>query len=313
LADTAADSRAFADDVVAGLSATPKRIPAKYFYDHTGSQLFDAITALPEYYPTRTEVAILRDHAADIARLWPERCALIEFGAGSAAKVRLLLAATGRIAAYVPVDISADFLEREADRLRRDLPGLDVVPLAADFTRPFALPPELASLRRAGFFPGSTLGNFEPHEATAFLRSAGMLLGRGAPLLIGIDLVKDVEILTAAYNDKSGITAAFNRNLLHRINAELGGDFDVDTFVHCAFYDRDKHRIEMHLVSRVAQTVRVRGRSFAFRRGETIHTENSYKYTVEAFRSMAAGAGWQPAEVFTDPDHYFSVHALTRG
>jgi dimethylhistidine N-methyltransferase len=304
---------AFADDVIAGLSDHPKHIPAKYFYDQAGSELFDAITALPEYYPTRTETAILRDNADAIAGRWPDGCALVEFGAGSSAKARILLAATRRVAAYVPVDISAEFLDREAEQLRRDYPALRVVPLAADFTHPFELPTDIASLPRAGFFPGSTLGNFEPHEAAAFLHDAGRMLGRGAPLIIGIDLVKDVEVLRAAYNDARGVTAAFNINLLHRMNSELGADFDVDAFRHCAFYNRDHNRIEMHLASRVAQKVRVCGHTIVFRRGETIHTENSYKYTVEGFQALAAGVGWLPATVWCDAENYFSVHALVRG
>jgi L-histidine Nalpha-methyltransferase len=302
----------FADDVIAGLSDHPKHIPAKYFYDQAGSELFDAITALPEYYPTRTEIGILRDNADAIAKLWPAGCVLIEFGAGSSTKVRLVVAATSRIAAYVPVDISAAFLASEAQRLRKDFPDLRVLPVAADFTQSFDLPDDVAGLPRAGFFPGSTLGNFEPYDASAFLRAAGQRLGRGAVLVIGIDLVKDAEILRAAYNDAAGVTASFNLNLLRRINGELGADFDVDAFSHCAFYNRDRHRIEMHLASRVAQKVRVCGRTFEFRRGETIHTENSYKYTLEAFQALAAGSGWRSAAVWTDAQRYFSVHALIR-
>ena len=301
---------AFAEDVVAGLSDCPKHLPPKYFYDARGSQLFEDITTLPEYYPTRTEMAILRTHAAEIAGHLPDRCALIEFGAGAATKVRLLLDASTRVSAYVPVDISADFLAREAARLEHDFPRLRVLPVAADFTKPFALPDEIEALPRAGFFPGSTLGNFEPHEASRFLRDAADLLGPGARLIIGIDLVKDSEILRAAYNDAAGVTAAFNLNLLHRINAELDAEFDPDTFTHYALFNRDKRRIEMHLASRTAQKIRVCGRTFDFRRGETIHTENSYKYTIDSFHSLAAGAGWRAKAVWTDPDRYFSVHAL---
>jgi dimethylhistidine N-methyltransferase len=301
---------AFAEDVVVGLSACPKQLPAKYFYDARGSELFEEITALPEYYPTRTEMGILRENAADIAGHLPDRCALIEFGAGASTKVRLLLAASARVDTYVPVDISADFLAREAGRLEHDFPHLRVLPIAADFTHPFALPAEIAAMPRAGFFPGSTLGNFEPHEASRFLANTAQLLGVGACLVIGIDLVKDPEILRAAYNDAAGVTAAFNLNLLHRMNIELGGDFDPDAFSHYALFNRDKRRIEMHLASRVAQRVRVCGHSFDFRRGETIHTENSYKYTIDSFHSLAAGAGWRAQAVWTDSDQYFSVHAL---
>jgi dimethylhistidine N-methyltransferase len=306
----AQDRAAFMADVVAGLGQPQKSLPAKYFYDRRGSELFAAITALPEYYPTRSEIAILRAHAVEMAADVPAPAALIEFGAGAAEKARILLAAAPHIATYVPVDISAQFLAEEAARLTRDLPRLDVLPVAADFTRPFHVPPALAGMARIGFFPGSTLGNFEPHDAAAFLDGAARLLGPGARLIIGIDLVKDVAILRAAYNDAAGVTAAFNLNMLKRIDDELGGDFDLDAFSHCAFYDPDKRRIEMHLVSRQRQRVRVAGKMFEFRRGETIHTENSYKYTIDSFRVLAAGSGWTSAAVWTDPDRYFSVHLL---
>jgi dimethylhistidine N-methyltransferase len=308
LADHA--SAAFADDVMAGLLAEPKHILPKYFYDERGSRLFEEITRLPEYYPTRTEIGILEAQAADIARLIPADAALIEFGAGSSAKARILLREARQISAYVPVDISAEFLSTEAMRLRQDLPDLAVLPVAADFTKPFELPAALGAKPRVGFFPGSTIGNFEPHEAHAFLRHAGALLGRGAVLIIGVDLVKDPAVLNAAYNDAAGVTAAFNLNLLERINRELDGAFDLSKFRHCAFYNREKQRVEMHLVSLVRQKVRVMGKVIDFRRGETIHTEDSYKYSVELFRSHARSAGWTPAAFWLDPQKYFSVHAL---
>jgi dimethylhistidine N-methyltransferase len=303
-------SAAFADDVMTGLLAEPKHIPPKYFYDERGSRLFEEITRLPEYYPTRTEIGILEAQAADIARLIPADAALIEFGAGSSAKARILLREARQISAYVPVDISAEFLSAEAMRLRQDLPDLAVLPVAADFTKPFELPAALGAKPRVGFFPGSTIGNFEPHEAHAFLRHAGALLGRGAVLIIGVDLVKDPAVLNAAYNDAAGVTAAFNLNLLERINAELDGAFDLSKFRHCAFYNREKQRVEMHLVSLVRQKVRVMGKVIDFRRGETIHTEDSYKYSVELFRSHARSAGWTPAAFWLDPQKNFSVHAL---
>jgi dimethylhistidine N-methyltransferase len=300
----------FADDVMAGLLAEPKRLPPKYFYDQRGSRLFEEITRLAEYYPTRTETAILDANAAEIAALVPADAAMVEFGAGSSAKARILLRAAGQVTAYVPVDISSEFLSNEAMRLREDMPKLRVLPVAADFTKPFELPAVLGAKPRVGFFPGSTIGNFEPHEAHAFLRHAATLLGRGALLIIGVDLVKDPAILNAAYNDAAGVTAAFNLNLLERINRELDGEFKLENFRHRAFYNREKQRVEMHLVSLVRQKVRVMGKLVDFRRGETIHTENSYKYTVELFRSHARSAGWTPAASWLDAQGYFSVHAL---
>ncbi len=301
----------FARDVVAGLSARPKRLPPKYFYDEAGSRLFEAITQLPEYYPTRCELGILRDNAAGIARLLPADSALIEFGSGSTRKARILLAAAPALRAYVPVDISAQMLAQEAVELRRDRPDLEVLPVAADFTAPFALPPEIEGMARAGFFPGSTIGNFDPHEASAFLRHAGRLLGAGAVLVIGVDLVKDARRLHAAYNDAAGVTAAFNLNLLTRMRRELGAEIDPEGFAHKAFFNAARSRIEMHLVSRRRQKLRVGGRVIEFRAGETIHTENSYKYTVESFGALARGAGWQPLSAWSDACGYFSVQALT--
>jgi dimethylhistidine N-methyltransferase len=302
--------RAFCDDVLAGLQAEQKRIPPKYFYDETGSQLFQRITALPEYYLTRTETGILERHAGDIAKLIPANAAMVEFGAGSSAKTRILLAAAPHVSTYVPVDISSAYLAAETAQLQADMPNLKVLPVAADFTRPFPLPEELGAGPRVGFFPGSTIGNFEPHEANALLRNAATLLGPGALFIVGVDLVKDADVLTAAYNDDAGVTASFNLNLLVRINRELGGAFDLGTFRHRAWYNAQQHRVEMHLVSLAKQKVRACNRSFEFWRGETIHTENSYKYTVDSFRSRAAGAGWTHAATFVDEKNYFSVHAL---
>lgn len=307
------EARAFCDDVAAGLRADPKRVPPKYFYDEAGSHLFQRITELPEYYVTRTETGILERRAGEIAALMPAGAALVEFGAGSSAKTRILLAAAPHICAYVPVDISGAYLAAEAAVLRRDLPGLQVLPVAADFTRPFALPAALGGVPRAGFFPGSTIGNFEPTEAIALLRNAAALLGPGAVLIIGVDLVKDAGLLTAAYNDAAGVTAAFNLNLLTRVNRELDGGFDLSAFSHRAWYNADRHRIEMHLVSLANQKVRACGRSFEFKRGETIHTENSYKYTVDSFRNCARDAGWTPAAAFVDDETYFCVHVLLAG
>lgn len=308
----AADSinEVFAADVLAGLAAKPKRLSPKYFYDTAGSALFERITQLPEYYPTRCEMALLRAHAPAIGSLFPPGCALIEFGAGSSKKARILLGATATIEAYVPVDISGEFLEQDAVQLRRDFPHLKVHPLVADFTKSFVIPHPVMALPRVGFFPGSTIGNFEPHEAAQFLRHAGAMLGPGGVLIIGIDLVKDPQILKPAYNDAEGVTAKFNLNLLARINRELGGEFDLASFEHHACYNREQARIEMYLASTKRQKIRVNGKAITFRAGETIHTENSYKYTLESFNAMAQGSGFAPLQAWTDG--MFAVLALRR-
>jgi dimethylhistidine N-methyltransferase len=300
---------AFAADVLDGLSRQPKQLSPKYFYDAAGSELFEQITVLPEYYPTRTELGILSARSSEIAAIIPEGAALVEFGAGATTKVRLLLQHC-RIGAYVPVDISGDFLKAQAGVLQRDFPTLRVAPVVADFTASFDLPQAVAGMPKVGFFPGSTLGNFEPHEASAFLRSARNILGPGALMLIGVDLEKSDRVLHAAYNDAAGVTARFNLNLLTRIDRELGGDFDLAAFTHRAIYNRERHRIEMHLVSRKAQTVRILGKSVSFRAGESIHTENSYKYSLDRFNTLAKSTGWTPQSSWTDNDNLFSVHAL---
>ena len=301
----------FAADIIEGLSATPKRVPAKYFYDGAGSQLFERITELPEYYPTRCELRILRDHARDIAKLIPAGAALVEFGSGSSKKARIMLAAAPKLAAYVPVDICGEMIEQEAADLRPDFPGLKVLPVTADICFPFELPVEAkAAPSRVGFFPGSTIGNFEPHEAAAFLRNAALILGPGAKLIIGADLIKPIEVLNAAYNDDAGVTAKFNLNLLVSINSELGGTFKLDTFEHHAFYNRERHRIEMHLASLKRQKVKAADATFEFRAGETIHTENSYKYSIESLGALARGVGWVPVGVWTYPRDYFSIQAF---
>jgi dimethylhistidine N-methyltransferase len=301
---------AFAGDVIGDLSKFPKKLSPKYFYDAKGSELFEQITVLPEYYPTRTELSILRECGGEIARLMPEGAALIEFGAGATTKVRLLLERS-RFAAYVPVDISGDFLNAQAEGLRRDFPELAIYPVAADFTAPFALPDAIAGMPKVGFFPGSTLGNFEPQEAEAFLHSARDILGEGAQMIVGVDLEKDERTLYDAYNDAAGVTARFNLNVLERINRELGGNFELSSFIHRSIYNHDRHRIEMHLISRKAQSVRVLGHHFSFRPGESIHTENSYKYSLERFTALANASGWQVRQTWTDSARMFSVHALT--
>ena len=302
----------FAVDVLKGLSATRKRVPPKYFYDAIGSKLFDRITEQPEYYPTRCEMRILQDNAGDIAKLIPPGAALVEFGSGSNKKARILLASTPVLAAYVPVDICGEMVEQEAAELRPDCPYLNVHPVTADFTQDFELPEEAKSAPlRVGFFPGSTIGNFEPHEAAAFLRNAAKILGPNSKLIIGADLIKDAEILNAAYNDEAGITAEFNLNLLVRMNRELGGTFKLDTFEHHAFFNRERNRVEMHLASLKRQKVKVAGECFEFRAGETIHTESSYKYSVESLGALARGVGWTPSGVWTDEKKYFSIQAFT--
>ena len=306
----AAASDSFADHVINGLGDSPKWLSAKYFYDAAGSDLFEQITQLPEYYPTRTELSILASNARAMSAYIPLAAALVEFGTGSTKKARILLNAAPQIAAYVPVDISTEFLAQEAAAVRRDLPNIVVLPVAADFTRDFDLPAQIRNRPRVGFFPGSTIGNFEPQDAAEFLRQAGRILGAGATMIVGVDRIKDEAVLNAAYDDAAGVTARFNLNILRRMNRELGGDFDLSAFRHRAFYNVADHRIEMHLESLKAQTVTVAGRAFSFAKGETIHTENSYKYTVDSFRALAAEAGWRPVATWTDANDYFAVHAL---
>lgn len=300
----------FARELLAGLGLGARSIPPKFFYDVAGSALFDRICELPEYYPTRTELRILTECAPEIAAQIGPHAEIVEFGAGSLTKVRLLLDALEAPKRYVPIDISGAHLEAAAARLRDDYPRLSVQPVVADYTMPLVLPARGEGMgQRVGFFPGSTLGNFSPDEALAFLQLAQRLL-RGGGLLLGVDLVKDPALLHAAYNDAQGVTAAFNLNLLRRANAELGANFDLDGFAHAAFYNSPLRRIEMHLVSKRAQTVTIEGQRFAFDEGETIHTENSHKFTVEGLRALAVKAGFKPMAAWTDPDRLFSVHWL---
>jgi dimethylhistidine N-methyltransferase len=307
---TGAPLSEFGRAMLAGLSRRPRSISPKFFYDAAGSQLFDGICDLPEYYPTRTELRILGECAAEIAEQAGPGAEIVEFGAGSLTKVRLLLDALEAPKRYLPIDISGEHLEAAAERLKADYPALAVQPIAADYTMPLVLPAPLPGAgKRVGFFPGSTIGNFEPDEALAFLQLAARML-RGGGLLIGVDLVKAPDRLHAAYNDAQGVTAAFNLNLLRRANAELDADFDVDAFAHSAFYNAPKQRIEMHLVSRRAQSVSLCGERFGFEEGETIHTEYSHKFTVDGLRALAVKAGFRPGKVWTDPERLFSVHWL---
>ena len=299
--------------VLGGLSGPQKRIPAKFFYDAEGSRLFEEICGLAEYYPTRTEVGILRRSGGEIAAAIGPDATLVEFGSGSSVKIRSLLDALTSLAAYVPIDISRDHLVATARAVADDYERLAVVPVCADYSGPVVLPPDLPRGRLTGFFPGSSIGNFAPTQAAAFLKQVARLLGPGGGLLIGVDLQKDAAILNAAYNDGLGVTAAFNLNLLARINRELDGDFALDGFDHRACYNAARACIEMHLISNRHQTVTVAGRAFEFQQGETIHTEDSHKYTVESFHALAAAAGWQAESVWTDADRLFSVHYLVAG
>jgi L-histidine Nalpha-methyltransferase len=293
-------TRAFRDDVLAGLSAPIPAIPARWLYDHRGSELFDDITRLPSYYPTRTETALLHDIMPEVAERVPRRTAVVEFGAGSATKTPILLDAIAP-SAYVPVDISGDYLEQSAESLQQGFPWLRVMPVVADFARPFTLPPEIASLPKLGFFPGSTIGNFVPWSATDLLRQFRALLGPGAHLLIGMDRVKHVDRLIAAYDDREGVTAEFNLNLLKRINRELDGDVPLDAFRHQARWNDILSRIEMHLVATRDVEFSVAGQPFRFAAGETIHTENSHKYGARGARVLLLAGGWTPIAEWADP------------
>lgn len=301
----------FLDDVLAGLASTPKALSPKYFYDARGSDLFEAICELPEYYPTRTELALMREHVDAMAACLGANCLLIEFGSGAGTKTEILLQAL-RPAAYVAVDISAAALHAAAARHAVRFPDIPAIAVCADYMLPLEIPglSEYASSRRVIYFPGSTIGNLMPQEALTFLRDARRLAGPGGAMLVGVDLKKDPAVLHAAYNDAQGVTAEFNMNLLRRINRELGADFDLAQFRHVAFYDAVAGRIEMHLESLSAQSVAVAGREFEFAAGERMHTENSCKYAVEEFRQLAQAAGFKSHRVWSDRQQYFAVHLL---
>lgn len=299
----------FAEDVLEGLSRPRKSLLPKYFYDAAGSRLFERICRLREYYPTRTELAITRRHLAEIARFAGKGSALLEYGSGEGIKTRLLIAAL-RPRRYMPVDISEDALARAVARLARAYPWLRIQPVRGDFSRPLDIPPLRDGARRVVYFPGSTIGNLPPDEAHAFLTMTRAQVGVRGAMIVGVDLKKDANILHAAYNDARGVTAAFNLNLLARINRELGGNFDLRRFMHYAFYEPSAGRIEMHLVSTEKQAVTIGAHRFTFERGESIHTENSYKYSVAEFQALAARAGFRAAKVWTDPRGWFSVHGL---
>ena len=298
----------FRRDVLEGLSRSPKELPCKYFYDQRGSQLFDEICELDEYYLTRTELSIMERYAAEMGEQIGPGVMLVEYGSGSSVKTRILLDNLPRPAAYVPVDISGKHLESTARSLARDYPQLEVLPVCADFSEDFALPAATVDVTHAAvYFPGSTIGNFRPDRARKLLRRIAPLCGTGGGLLIGIDLQKDRSVIETAYNDRRGVTAEFNLNLLHRINRELQGDFDVEQFQHLAFYNPQLGRIEIYVVSRQDQCVSIGGRRFEIRRGERIHTENSHKYTIDAFAAMAAEVGLTLRRHWTDERRYFAV------
>ena len=297
----------FASDVLSGLSQRPASIPPKYFYDAKGSKLFDAITELPEYYPTRTEIGILSANAAQIAQHVGTGSLLVEPGGGSCAKVHILLEGL-KPRAYVPMDISKDHLQLAAEELAIAFPWLEIHAACTDFTKEMRLPPSAPKGTHVAFFPGSSIGNFDPDGSVCFLQTIAGLVGPGGYLLIGVDLKKDSVILEAAYDDSAGITALFNLNILTRINRELDGDFDLSKWQHKALYNDDIGRIEMYLVSQTNQIVNINGNSFNFAKGGTIHTENSYKYTSDEFITLAAKAGFQSDALWVDENNLFSVH-----
>ena len=291
---------AFRDDVLAGLAAPIPAIPARWLYDHRGSELFDEITRLPSYYPTRTETGIFEDSMPEIAARVPRGAVVIEFGAGSQTKTPLLLSAIDP-AAYIPVDISGDYLERSAAELQQRFPKVEVIPVIADFARPFSLPGGIEHLPRLGFFPGSTIGNFVPWSATDLLRQFRNLLGCGSQLLIGMDRVKPVDRLIAAYDDPEGVTAQFTLNLLARINRELDGDIPIHCFRHEARWNDILSRIEIHLVAERDVSFIVSGRSFSFGKSSSIHVENSHKYGQRGGRVLLLAGGWTPIAEWSDP------------
>jgi dimethylhistidine N-methyltransferase len=297
----------FFAEVLDGLSCQQKNIPPKFFYDEKGSQIFEKICETPEYYPTRTERRILQENAEEIAKIIGHHCLLVEPGSGNCEKVRLLLDSL-KPQAYVPMDISRNHLRKAAKALSADYPWLDVHAACIDFTQPLDLSFYPAGSQKIAFFPGSSIGNFEPLAAVKFMSHVVKAVGRGGGMLIGVDLKKNKDILDAAYNDAAGFTASFNLNLLERINHELDADFDIDGFEHRAFYNSDKGRIEMYLRSQQQQVVNIEDQIIRFNEGETIHTENSYKYTIKEFQVMAHQAGFMPIYVWTDPDELFSVH-----
>jgi dimethylhistidine N-methyltransferase len=296
----------FRADVLTGLAASPRAIPARWFYDRRGSELFEKITDLPEYYPTRTETALLDRISPELAGLSAQGAAVVEFGSGSSTKTPTLLRAI-QPSAYVPIDISGDFLRQSASELGQAFPGLPVYPVEADFLRPLPLPPQVADSPKLGFFPGSTIGNMNAWHAVDLLRAMRQWLGEGSRLLIGMDRVKSPDVLVPAYDDAEGVTAAFNLNLLERINRELGGTIPIHAFCHRAIWNADAARIEMHLEATSDVSFAVDGRAFSMAAGETIHTENSHKYGQNGARMLLRAGGWTPIAEWTDPHDWFAL------
>jgi L-histidine N-alpha-methyltransferase len=311
-ADTSSEASDACAEILLGLTARQKHISPKYFYDERGSHLFDQICQLPEYYVTRTELQLMDSHFDEVADLVGPRASIIEFGAGSNIKIRKLLDHLAEPAAYVPVDISGDYLLKQATALTRDYPNVHVQPVFADFTQPFDLPQHpVMPERNLVFFPGSTIGNFAPGEALELLKVMRLEARPGGALLIGVDLRKNPDLIHAAYNDSEGVTAEFNLNVLRRLNTEFDGNFDLANFSHQAIYDKSHGRIEMRLISQKAQKVFVAGQELSFAANEFIITEHSYKYSLDGFNTLARSAGWEPEQSWVDENSLFSMHYLT--
>ncbi len=310
--DFAPREESFRDVALAGLTRHRKAIPCRFLYDARGSELFERICELPEYYVTRAETALLAERASEIAARVGPRARLIEFGSGASTKVRLLLSALDQLSSYVPIDISGSMLHQAASAIAADFPALAVIAVCADYMEPLRLPALVAATRdrRVGFFPGSTIGNLLPEEAVTFLRGCRELLGPGGAMIVGADLKKDEGVLHAAYNDAAGVTAQFTLNILARMNRELGADFNLRRFAHEAFYNADVGRIEIYIKSLMDQLVTIAGRRIAFTAGERIHVEYSYKFTIDDFRRLATRAGFKPLDCWTDAENRFSVHYL---
>ncbi len=312
LTDLEPQTDTFRQEALSGLKSNPKTIPSKFFYDAHGSELFEAICELDEYYLTRMELAIMEEHAAEMAGRLGPRCLVVEFGSGSSVKTRILLEHSDRPAGYVPIDISRDHLLASAAELQRAFPSLEILPVCADYSDDLTLPCPTGRFDRiVVYFPGSTIGNFQPSEAREFLERMGKVSGQGGAVLIGIDLEKDPPILEAAYDDAEGITADFNKNLLRRMNRELGANFCLNAFEHEAVYDESKARIEMYLVSTRDQDVTIGGEAIHFLRGERVCTELSHKYSLERFASLAGASGLRVEKAWTDSQRFFSVQYLT--
>lgn len=304
------NKKAMLDEVLTGLRVKPKSLPSKYFYDKEGSRLFDEITQLKEYYPTRTERSILESNLDDIAEQLGDEITLIEPGSGSSEKTRILLGNLSSICCYIPIDISGEYLHKVAAQLREDYPGIRIEPITADYTNAIELPSMHSKARKVVFFPGSTIGNFEPETATRFFKVIRELVGTDGGFLIGVDLKKDLDVLLKAYNDSKGITEAFNKNMLNHINHEIGSDFRTNLFDHSAIWNEEKSRIEMHLIANRSHTVSINGEQIHFEEGESIHTENSYKYSLPDFEELVS-PWFEVKKVWTDPKKYFSLQFLS--